>query len=248
MFRSIERHLLTLFLGTWHRLDLLRFRAHPSFALPGDPPRHMDDSVQAWPVDNGGVLITAPSGIAYLEIYPDGKGECHYWQEFSDGPNSPVQRQKELTEQELRSHLPEDQRKARLKLSIKSVAGGSHDIEDFALLASKASRVKLPNGQLWFRSSKLGLSQMEGSRPEQLILHSTIQQTKLLTQVRFYHGNSLDGIEFYYEDSTSQLFGKRGGAPGGSEFNLGRIDHQNLGSELTALRYTQGRDHYWFLC
>jgi hypothetical protein len=38
--------------------------------------------------------------------------------------------------------------------------------------------------------------------------------------VKIYHGFALDGIEFVYEDSTSQLFGKRGGKPGGSEFNL----------------------------
>ena len=62
---------------------------------------------------------------------------------------------------------------------------------------------------------------MDGSRPEEVIFDSAVRQTKLLTQVRVYHGFALDGIEFIYEDSTSQLFGKRGGEPGGSEFNLG---------------------------
>ncbi|EKD15114.1 metallopeptidase [Drepanopeziza brunnea f. sp. 'multigermtubi' MB_m1] len=205
---------------TWHRLDLLRFKAHPSFALPGDPPRHNDDSVQAWPVDNGIVSITAPSGIAYIEIYTDGDEMCKYWQEFGDGPNNIIQKQKELTEPELRARLPDDRRKAKLKLIIKSVAGGSHEIEDFTILASKASRVKLPSGHFAFRSSKLGLSQLDGSTPEQVILHSAIEQTKLLTQIKFYHGSSLDGVEFCYEDASSQLFGKRGGTPGGSEFNL----------------------------
>lgn len=213
---------------TWHRLDLLRFRAHPSFALPGDPPRHIDDSVQAWPVDHGVVMITAPSGIAYIEIYTDGDELCRHWQEIGDGPNGQVQRQKELTEQELRSRLPDDKKKAKLKLSIKSVAGGSHEIEDFTTLASKASRVKLPTGQIAYRSSKLGLSQMDGSTPDQVILHSAIEQTKLLRQVKFYHGNSLDGVEFCYEDSTSQLFGKRGGHAGGSDFNLGKIHRREL--------------------
>jgi hypothetical protein len=206
----------------WHRLDCLRFKGHPCFSLPTDPPRAIDDSVQAWPVDNNNVVITAPSGVAYLEIFTEGDDLCHYWQEFGDGNgNGPVQKQLVLTEQELRGRLPEDRRRSKLKLSIKSIAGGSHEIEDFALLASKASRVKLPNGQLAFRSSKLGLSQMAGSSPMEIIFDSAIQQTKLLTQVRVYHGFALDGIEFVYEDSTSQLFGKRGGTPGGSEFNLG---------------------------
>lgn len=205
----------------WHRLDCLRFRGHPCFALPTDPPRHVDDSVQVWPVDNGNVIITAPSGVAYLEIFTQGDEFCHTWQEFGDGNgNGPIQRQVVLTEQELRNRLPEDKRKSKLKLSIKSCAGGSYEVEDFGLLASKASRVKFSNGQLAFRSSKLGLSQMEGSRPEEVVFDSTLYQTKLMTQVRVYHGYALDGIEFVYEDSTSQLFGKRGGQPGGSEFNL----------------------------
>jgi hypothetical protein len=33
-------------------------------------------------------------------------------------------------------------------------------------------------------------------------------------------GFALDGIEFFYEDATSQVFGKRGGSPG--DFGLGK--------------------------
>jgi hypothetical protein len=208
---------------SWHRLDCLRFRAHPCFALPTDPQRPNDDSVQVWPVDNGNVIVTTTSGVAYLEIFTQGDDLCRHWQEFGDGNgNGPIQKQVILTEQELRNRLPDSKKKSKLKLSIKSWAGGSHEVGDFGLLASKASRLKLSNGQFGFRSSKLGLSQMEGSRPEEIIFDSAIQQTKLMTQIRVYHGFALDGIEFVYEDSTSQLFGKRGGQPGGSEFNLGK--------------------------
>jgi len=61
---------------------------------------------------------------------------------------------------------------------------------------------------------------MEGSQPQEVVFDSAIQQTKLLTQVRVYHGFALDGMEFVYEDSTSQLFGKRSEKSGPSEFNL----------------------------
>jgi len=223
---------------TWHRLDLLRFRAHPAFAIPSDPARPSDDSVQAWPVDNGIVMVTAPSGLAYMEIYLDGEDLCRHWQEFNEAPNSGIWRQKEFTEQELRARLPEDPRKAKLKLSIKSLAGGSHEIEDFCLLASKASRVKLPNGQLGFRSSKSGLSQMNGSTPNQVILHSAVHQSTLLTQVKFYHGFALDGVEFCYEDSTSQLFGKRGGSC--SDFNLGRYLSSKILNVSNSFRHSKG--------
>lgn len=207
---------------SWHRLDCLRFRAHPCFALPTDGPRPTDESIQVWPVDNDNVIVTAASGVAYLEIFTEGDELCRNWQEFGDGNgNGPIQRQIILTEQELRSRLPADKKKSRLNISLKSWGGGSHEVEDFGLLASKASKVKLPNGQSAFRSSKCGLSKMDGSSPSELIFDSAIRTTKLMTQVRVYHGFAFDGIEFMYEDSTTQLFGKRSGKPGGSEFNLG---------------------------
>ncbi len=203
----------------WHRLDCLRFRAHPSFVLPTDPPRHSDDSVQAWPVSGGDVVVTAPSGIAYLEIFTEGDDVCHYWQEFGDWNGSgSIQRQIVLTDSELRSRLPEDRRKSKLKLNIKSTVGGSCEIGDLDVLTSKASRLKLANGQLAFRSSKFGLSQMEGSEPQEVVFDSVVKQGKLLTQVKVYSGFALDGLEFIYEDSTSQLFGKRGGSA--NDFNL----------------------------
>ncbi|APA14177.1 hypothetical protein sscle_12g089470 [Sclerotinia sclerotiorum 1980 UF-70] len=204
---------------TWHRLDTLRFRSHPSFALPTDPPRVSDDSIQVWPVDNGSVIVTAASGVAFLEIFTEGDDLCHHWQEFGDGNgNGPIQRQITLTEQDLRSQLPEERRKSRLKLSVKSFGGGSHEVEDFAQLVSKASKLKLKNGQMAFRSSKLGASQMDGTQPQEVIFDSSIYQTKLMIQVRVWAGFALDGIEFIYEDATSQLFGKRGGSA--ADFSL----------------------------
>ncbi|RAL61929.1 hypothetical protein DID88_002418 [Monilinia fructigena] len=204
---------------TWHRLDTLRFRSHPSFALPTDPPRGSDESIQVWPVDNGSVIITAASGVAFLEIFTDGDDLCHHWQEFGDGNGTgPIQRQITLTEHDLRSQLPEDRRKSKLKLSVKSFGGGSHEVDDFAQLVSKSSKLKLKNGQMAFRSSKLGASQMDGSQPQEVIFDSTIHQTKLMIQVKVWAGFALDGIEFLYEDATSQLFGKRGGSS--SDFSL----------------------------
>ncbi|KAG9249165.1 zinc metallo protein-like proteinase [Calycina marina] len=206
---------------TWHRLDCLRFKTHPCFAIPTDMVRSGDESVEVWPVENGNVIVTAGSGVAYAEIFLEGEGECHHWHEFGDGNgNGPIQRQVTLTELDLRSRLPVDKQRAKMKLNIKSWSGGNSTIDDFSLLASKASRLKLPNGQQAFRCSKLGQSAMEGSTPDEVVFDSAIHKTKLMVQVRFYHGFALDGIEFFYEDSTSQLFGKRGGQPGGSEFNL----------------------------
>ena len=209
---------------SWHRLDCLRFRYHPCFRLPTDMPLNSDDSVQVWAVDNGKVLITAPTGVAFIEIFAEGDDVCRSHIEYINGdgnnPNGPP-RQVMLTENELRERLPEDRRNRKLKLEIHSVGQGKHIVEDFSQLTSKSLMLKLPNGQMGFRSSKLGFSQMEGSRPEEVILKSALAGTKLLTSIRVHHGFALDGIEFLYEDSTSQLFGKRGGQAGGSEFRFG---------------------------
>lgn len=207
----------------WHRLDCLRFRFHPCFRIPIDMAPSADGSVQVWTVDNGGVLATAPSGIAWIELFTEGDELCRAHIEYLDANNSHngLPRQVTLVESELRDRLPQDKRNKRLKLEIFSAGQGKHVVEDFSQLANtKYARIRLPDGRWGFRGSKLGFSQMDGSQPQDLVIDSCYVQTKLLTAVRVYHGFAVDGIEFLYEDSTSQLFGKRGGKEGGSEFSL----------------------------
>ncbi|KAL9615565.1 MAG: hypothetical protein Q9167_000078 [Letrouitia subvulpina] len=207
---------------TWHRLDTLRFKYHPCFRLPTDPPLNSDESVQVWAVDNGKVMITAPTGITFVELFADGDSTCRAWIEYGNGDASSGSPPKQivLTESDLKARLPEDQKNRQIKISVHSAGLGSHTIEDFGQLISKHLTVKLPNGQLGFKGRRLGTSTQAGSQPEQLILKSAFKQTKLLTSIKVFHGFAVDGIEFLYEDSTSQLFGKRGGRPGGSEFAL----------------------------
>jgi len=207
----------------WHRLDTLRFRYHPCFQLPTDAPTNPDASIQVWTVDNGAVLVTASTGIAWIELFPDGDDLCHHWIEYLDPNNSSAltPRQITLSEQTLRDQLPDDKRKTkRLRFKIFSCGGGEHEVADFSQLASKTNRLKLPDTRLGFRSSQLGASQMQGSRPYELILGTCHRPPRLLTAVRVFHGNSLDGMEFCYEDGGSELFGQRGGKAGGDVFPL----------------------------
>ncbi|KAK0936755.1 hypothetical protein LTR29_011708 [Friedmanniomyces endolithicus] len=205
----------------WHRLDTLRFRVHPCFQLPTDQPMNPDPSLQVWTVDNGTVLITAATGVAWIELFPEGDDECHHWIEYLDATNPSISpRQITLTEQTIREKLPENKRKRKLKLKVFSCGGGEHEVDDFSRLASKEGKIKLPDGRAGFRSSKLGFSQMDGSQPTQVVLGSCQKPGRLLLSIRVYHGQSLDGMEFFYEDGGSDLFGKRGGSPGGSEFVL----------------------------
>lgn len=205
----------------WHRLDTLRFRFHPCFSIPTDT-INGDGSVQVWTVDNGqgGVIATSKSGIAWIELYLEGDDLCRHWKEWPEVEGQ-YPRQVTLIDSELRALLPKERRTGLLKLIIFSAGGGQHVIENFAELANqKLARVKLPDGRIGYRGGKLGYSQMEGSEPQELILESAYIQTKLLVAIRVYHGFALDGLEFVYEDTTTQLFGKRGGKPGGTEFTL----------------------------
>ena len=224
----------------WHRLDVLRFKFHPCFRLPSDFVFTGDESVQVWPVEDSRVMVTAPSGVAFIEVYPEGEGEnCRTWIEYlSENKPSGLSGQITLTESELRAKLPEGCRNKKLRLEVFSGGLGRQTVADFGALFSKESVVDIPEMRLHdkrgglnklvlerkqkgFKSNKLGLSDMEGTQSDEIILDNSHIRSKLLTSIRVYHGFALDGIEFYYEDGESQLFGKRGGKPGGDEFLLG---------------------------
>ncbi|KAF9891114.1 hypothetical protein FE257_005050 [Aspergillus nanangensis] len=208
----------------WHRLDALRFRFHPCFRLPGDAPASSDDSVQVWPVENGKILITAASGVAFLELYAEEDPICHNFIEYTNTESSSngLPKQITVTESELRQRVfgSEREKKKNIKLTIVSGVLGSHTVDSLSSLKSKLSLVKLPKGNTGYQGSKLGFSQLEGSEPQQLLLEGAFTSTKLLTSIRVYHGLALDGLEFFYEDATSQLFGQRGGKAGGDDFVL----------------------------
>ncbi len=210
---------------SWHRLDCLRFRSHPCFRLPNDPVLGSDDSVNAWQVEGGNLMVTAATGIAYLEIYGEGDDVCGSWIEYP-AENGSTQRQVLLNDQELRNRLPESRRKGRLKVCVKSHGGGSLDLDDFKKLCLKDSTLKLPSAlpglpKSAYRGKKLGMSQMEGSEPHELIFTSALRQDRVLSRIIFYHGFALDGLECVYDDDSRQLFGKRGGKPGGDAFDMG---------------------------
>jgi len=207
----------------WHRLDALRFKCHPCFRLPTDAPLNPDDSIQIWPADGGKVIVTAPTGIAFVEIYADNDDICRAWIEYGNGDvhSGGPPRQITLNEDDLRGRLPNDKKTKKMKIKVYSAGLGEAEVDDIGrYMKLKENIVKLPNGQSGFKGCKLGASQQEGSQPQQVILETSYDRKKLLRSIRIYHGFALDGLEFLYEDSTSQLFGKRGGRA--DEFLFGK--------------------------
>lgn len=207
---------------SWHRLDVLRFRLHPCFALPTDVTITPEESIMVWAVDKGTALVTSSSGIAFLEIYVEGDDLCRHYIEYLDrsSTNTGGCRQVTLTEQDLRAKVGDVNKNKKLRLKIFSFGQGEHHIDDFGDLVGKGAKIKLPDGRFGCKGSKLGFSQMEGSQPQEVILRSACEQHKLLVCVRVYHGFALDGMEFVYADGETQLFGKRGGKEGGDQFFL----------------------------
>lgn len=118
-----------------------------------------------------------------------------------------IEREALLLESELRERLPQDCRSKSMKLKIYSAGQGRAIIENFS--ATTGSKVQLPNGYgVAFKSSSFGLSETPGSQPQEIFLH-TLTPGRMLTSVRVFHSYALDGLEFMYEDSSSQLFGHR---------------------------------------
>ncbi|KAG6040208.1 hypothetical protein E4U41_001273 [Claviceps citrina] len=203
----------------WHRLDCLRFRAHPAFRLPNDPPRNADDSVQAFAVEGGTIITTAATGISHVEVYGDGDNVCHAWLEFAT-ENGPVQRQLTLTEQDLRARMPDAKRKGRMSLSIRSHGGGALTVADFGEFTSKASMVKLGGSKMAFRSQVLGAAKTDDCEQQDLVFTSAVKQDKVMSQVIAYHSFALHGLEFVYDDGTSQLMGERKEADASQKFDF----------------------------
>ena len=207
----------------WHRLDTLRFKHHPCFRLPTDAPLNPDESLQIWPADNGKIIVTAPTGITFVEIFADNEDFCQAWIEYGHGDvqaGGPP-RQVAFSEDDLRERLTHNKKAKSIKIKVFSAGLGEVEVEDVGKIMKTKSRItKLPNGQQGFEGCKLGFSQQEGTQQQQILLESAFKKTSLLTCIRVFHGLALDGLEFIYENSTSQLFGKRGG--GSDDFLFGK--------------------------
>ncbi|KAG6006091.1 hypothetical protein E4U21_007388 [Claviceps maximensis] len=211
----------------WHRLDCLRFRAHPAFRLPKDAPRNTDNSAQAFATELGTMIATAATGISHVEIYGDGDDVCHAWLEFAL-ENGPVQRQLALTEQDLRARMPETKRKGRMSISIKSHGGGSLTITDFSEFTSKAAMVKLGGSKMAFRSRVFDAAKTDGGEQQDLIFTSAVEKDKVMSKVIAHQTSALlHGLEFVYDDNSSQLMGERRepGATQTFEFDVRRGEY-----------------------
>ena len=213
--------------ASWSRLEALRFRIHPCFRLPSDGPVS-DDPIQVWPVGNGRLLIISASGVAFVEIFVDNNNneEQKGIIEYVNASSGNIPKHISLTEQGVRHYLAENYKKSKkLKLAIHAGNFRPYVIEDFVeLTKSKESIVRLPKGQVGFKGPRIGSSRGVESTQEELVLQCIAPSTKLLVSIKLYLDTFVTGIEFCYEDSTSQIFGKKAAEHFKREFVLGKPD------------------------
>jgi hypothetical protein len=175
----------------WHRLDVLRFRAHPCFALPSD------EGVPAGGVTvlgmDTGLLLSAPAGILFIELHVRGKEFPKTHLEFVENPPKTYM----LPPSYLQEHIGklED-----IRLEIFALNGKKQSIPNIPEILSSTTIPGIPARV--FRSGKFGGS---GNR-EQAAVHGPLRC------IRIYSGAALDGMEFIPISGPPTLFGKRGGS------------------------------------
>jgi len=209
---------------TLHRLDALRLRFHPCFRIPTNGLFKFDDSVQAYPVDTGKITLQAKSGITHIELWAENDEFCDTW--IGIGSERGLRNHYSLTEQEARERLPEHKRKLPIRLKVFSGGGGCLEIDDFQHLVSKASSLKLtsgPMGRTAYRGKKVGLLSPSPDSTQEIVFQSATKSGRVLSRiVAFSDDAAIYGLEFVYDDHSSQLLGSRGGSEGGETYELGQ--------------------------
>lgn len=203
---------------TLHRLDALRLRFHPCFRIPTNGLFKFDDSIQAYPVEVGRLVLQARSGVTHIEIWAEDDTHCNAW--IGTGTERGLRNHYTLTEQDARERLPEHKRKGRIRLRVFSGGGGCLEIDDFRLLTSKASSLKLKSGplaQMAYKGKPVGhLDQRLAPAAEVVFLSSATPARVLLRITAHFDQVGLYGIDFAYDDGSTQTLGS-GGCSGAAE-------------------------------
>lgn len=185
----------------WHRLDILRFRHHPSFRSGNEPVVYNPSQPVILPVDHG-VFCRAPTGVYCVELH-DGGGDAKSWIEYLNPPQTELF----LFEDDLRQQLPKDCRNIKLRLQILACGEQQTEIDDISELINKSKPV---DGQLY--SKRYGGYGNDEDKVKMIQIPSDI------SKVRFYCGSSFDAIEFVSRKGGSIKLGGSGG--GAHDFDL----------------------------
>jgi Putative peptidase family len=142
--------------SSWHRLDCIQFRYHPSFALPMEhsiPP----DEIIYWPCENG-LIVSSPSSIILVLIRVVGKSWPVAWFEYVTVPDKEVF----LFQSDLVDRMPIDEREKEMLLEVLSAGGGRVRFNWKSVMKAGRTHVPEQGGEV-FRSRMVGGGNTEGS-------------------------------------------------------------------------------------
>jgi hypothetical protein len=181
----------------WHRLDMIRFLHHPSFALPSDQqdptfgrkvPR---GGPSLCPLGSGTASIRSASGVYAIEVVRDGLavGFLEYSPRSLGGRG--VQHDIFITLQELQNLLPPHEQRRSFDVRILAVGGEAKYDNIAELLTDNSTFVGFEKGkQAAFKSGALG-NPNSGIKLDPILF-----DPKRLVNIRVYWGAALDGIRF----------------------------------------------------
>lgn len=183
----------------WHRLDLLRYLHHPSFALPSDSQdptfghRNKDGGPSLLPMGNGSGYVKSPTGIYAVEVIQEdlARGYWEYKPQSLGGQGT--QHEIQLIVNDLNGLLPNDRRDKEFDIRILS-SGGEYFHKDVRKLLTDSSNVLTADWgagkQRALKSGSLGDSSRGKAFPPLLF------DSARVVNVRVYWGGALDGVRF----------------------------------------------------
>ncbi|OLL23479.1 putative zinc metalloproteinase [Neolecta irregularis DAH-3] len=174
----------------WHRLDVIRFRYHPTFRLPNELAPHGTCPL-FYALENG-VVLSCRAGIILIEIHVDGQCKSHI--EYINHPEHHLF----LYEQDLLKRV-NCNTGTPLKLVALSANQKSVGVDNFNHLLN--SNFNDEYGTVCV-SGLVGQAKLPGSEKFEILWKSEI------VNIRVYWGDELDGLEFIYGDGSVHLVGK----------------------------------------
>ncbi|AAS51682.2 ADL238Wp [Eremothecium gossypii ATCC 10895] len=195
---------------TWHRLDLLRFLYHPSFA---NPTNYSDPSFKGvgvlsnfpfprptlYPCGNRQAVVSAQGGIYCIELISGDLARAHIeYLPLSLGGQGP-QTDVLLSLDDLRARIPQQHLvdcKGIFKVAVHAVNSESAEFDDFPSKIYAQEISMAPYGYpalvTGIKGTMLGNPEGGGDAGIISIFPREVEA------VRVYHGYALDGIRFYF--------------------------------------------------
>ncbi|CAG8517780.1 9671_t:CDS:2 [Diversispora eburnea] len=205
----------------WHRCDVLRFRYHPCFRIPRDPPRNYDNLCpDFWPSDDA-ILICCNSNISLIELHINDRYKDHF--EFIDYFRDNYGDDRNNSNDGNRNRLHDGDVKLSISEIKKRISWNPNDIISIQVIGRNQTenslnnilkfldehQIELPSIGKALKSSMLGNGQ--GQKFQVIFKKSSEKSSSYLKKVTIKYGSFIDSINFFWSDESVSSIGGKGG-------------------------------------